>query len=1189
MLLKQLELQGFKTFADKTTLDFKEGITAVVGPNGSGKSNISDAMRWVLGEQSTRILRCAKMEDVVFNGTTKRKSQGFARVTLTIDNKDRRLPFDEDTVSVTRRYYRSGESEYLINKATVRLKDINELFMDTGLGRDGYSIIGQGKIDEIVSSRAQDRREIFEEAAGISRYRYRKTEAERRLQRTEDNLIRLRDILKELEDRVGPLRIQSEKAKEYLELSKEKRTLEIGLWVHTLKKSAQTLIEQDEKIKIAREQSENISIELEKIRNDNEQAYSQTNLCIVKADEIRRKIEEIDGFISENNKQQAVIENEIIHLEENVKHLQEEIEKASIFSEDYDKETKEKKDKILMLEESIERSEKEISNLRNNITGIQKTLEKSLADNKALSEEFSMLNEELSKAKIQNTASESSIAEINIRMQESENLINSTSQKILQLEENKKEMLRKKTDIDESVLKNENALRGVELKLSSKLKNIDALRENINTFTLDMRERERRVKILDDMEKNLEGFQRSVKVIMEQKNRGTIAGIHGPVSKLFKVPTEYAIAIETALGSSMQHIVVDTDQNAKSCIRYLQQNRIGRATFLPINTIRGRHIDVSQIKNSFGFVDVAANLCSCNEKYENIISSLLGGIVVAEDLDSATDMAKKSGYRFRIVTLDGQVINAGGSLTGGALVKNAGILSRSGEIDKLKKDALQLKEKIDVNNKDLEKFLAEYKFMQNEALAYKEKVNDSNNEKVKLESNINNLEYTLKDTTQTLETAKADKNSMSLRLEALKKNSEKADTNISELEDKIRKIEKKITLYSGNKDKLLEEKETFSQELQQKELQKMSFQKDIETVKAEILNIENRRLDKVSVINECKLKIQETLDSKKNMKNKSKEISKNTDEYQMQVKSYKEEIENINSKRLEFEKENASFRKKEQEKLDERELIVRDLAKLEERKESLQANYDDIIGKLWDEYELTRSEAEEEGCEIKNAYESQKTLSKIKSKIKSLGSVNVAAVEEYKEVSERYEFMKAQVQDVETSKKEILRLIRDLTLQMKEIFVERFQQINKHFNETYKELTDGGRAKLNLSEPDDVLNSGIEIEAEPKGKIVTRLELLSGGEKALVAISLYFAIMKVNPAPFCVLDEIEAALDDVNVDRFAAYLKKMNQNTQFIAITHRRGTMEGSDTMYGVTMQDEGVSKLLSLDLSQINKEKAFV
>ncbi len=1181
MLLKQLELQGFKTFPDKTTLDFKEGITAVVGPNGSGKSNISDAIRWVLGEQSTRILRCSKMEDVVFNGTTKRKSQGFARVTLTIDNKDRRLPFDEDEVSVTRRYYRSGESEYLINNATVRLKDINELFMDTGLGRDGYSIIGQGKIDEIVSSKANDRREIFEEAAGISRYRYRKTEAERRLQKTEDNLIRLRDILKELEERVGPLKVQSEKAKQYLELSQSKKDLEIALWVNTLKKSAQTLIEQEEKIKIAYTQSENISEELQKLRKENEEAYNKTNICIVKADEIRRKIEEIDCVISENNKQKAVIENEISHIDENINSFEEEIKKSELFSEDFDKELSKKQERVDLLHSELLATDEKIKASQQELFSVQETITKSLTDNEVLRNEFDSLNFQLSQAKLTSTASESSIAEIELQLKENDKNIKDISFQLQELDENKESLLKKQEKCHENIAQEENSLKGTELKLSMKNKAVENLKEELNALTLDMKEKERRAKILSDMEKNLEGFQYSVKAIVEQKQRGTIAGIHGPVSRLFKVSQEYSVAIETALGPAMQHIVVDNEQNAKACIRYLKQNRIGRATFLPLNTIKGRYIDISLIKNEFGFVDVASKLCSCDEQYKEIISSLLGGIVVAEDLDSATQMARKASYRFKIVTLDGQVINAGGSLTGGALVKNAGILSRGSEIDKLKEQACNLQENIKEKSKELEITNSEYNFMQNKVLAYREKLNTLNNEKVKLQSEVKNIEFTIASNMTSQERLKGQKSEMLSRLQELKGSSDKSESTISKLQGKIKEIEAKMNFSGGEKDKLALQKEDILEKIKQRELEKISLEKDIESLKLEILSIENRKIDKASMINEYKLKIEQNIRQREKIKEESLRLEKTNIQMKNNTEDYRKEIEKLNEERMKFEKQNSEFRKKEQEKLDEKELIVRDLAKLEERKQSLQINYDDIIAKLWDEYELTRTEAESQGKEISNVGEAQRELNTIKAKIKSLGNVNVAAVEEYKEVNERYEFMKTQVEDVESSKKEIIKLIRDLTSQMKEIFIDRFQKINKNFNETYKELTEGGRASLHLSEEDDVLNSGIEIEAEPKGKIVTRLELLSGGEKALVAISLYFAIMKVNPAPFCVLDEIEAALDDVNVDRFAAYLRKMNDNTQFITITHRRGTMEGADIMYGVTMQDEGVSKLLSLDLSK--------
>lgn len=1185
MLLKQLELQGFKTFPDKTTLNFEEGITVVVGPNGSGKSNISDAIRWVLGEQSTRILRCSKMEDVVFNGTTKRKSQGYARVTLSIDNKDRRLPFDEDTVNITRRYYRSGESEYLINKATVRLKDINELFMDTGLGRDGYSIIGQGKIDEIVSSKAADRREIFEEAAGISRYRYRKIEAQHRLDKAEENLVRLRDILTELEERVGPLKVQSEKAKEYLNLSREKQDLEIGLWVYSLQKSEKAIDEQDEKILIAKNQSENINNQLENIRKENESAYNEINLCIVKADEIRKNISEIEFVISEKNKEIAILKNNMQHIAEKEVNINSEIKASTQTITDLDEKIKSCNDEILKHDDNIKNLEELVYKTKEEIYNIQNIVTSSLEKNKIFNEEYNKLNEQISQMKIKASSSESSALEIKKQIEQFEKSFSLIAKKSEELKANKESLTNRKSTIDEKISENRNKCKGLEIKLNIKENEIIKLKDKINALILDTREKERRINILQDMERNLEGFQKSVKAIMQQKTHSTIRGIHGPISKLFKVDFKYAIAIETALGSAMQHIVVENDQNARSCINYLKQNKIGRATFLPINTIKGRYLNIENIKNLPGYVDVAANLCTCDEKYKNIISSLLGAIVIATDLNSATNMAKINNYRTKIVTLDGQVINAGGSFTGGALIKNVGILSRSAQIEKLKADVKQLNEELNLFNKKLENETLDFSSNKNELYKYKELLEENNNESIKLNSQINNLEYLLKESNESLSNANLEKANLENRLTQIKNETSENEENILKINEKIKNLEAKMQVSTTDNTKLISQKEELNEKLQQMNLEKIAIEKDKEVKQSEINSFVIRKQEKNNIINNYKLEIDDINNKKVQMQNEIEILLKRCEELKENKEKQNNEIEDINNKRLKLEEKNTDYRKKEQEKIDEREIIVRELVRLEERKESLQANYDSIVAKLWDTYEITKSEADKQSIKLDNFNEAQRKLNSIKSKIKALGTVNVAAVEEYKQVNDRYEFMKKQVEDIETSKREILKLIKDLTSQMKEIFEKQFKQINKNFSETYKELTNGGDAKLTLSEPENILDSGIEIEARPKGKIVSRLELLSGGEKALVAISLYFAIMKVNPAPFCVLDEIEAALDDVNVERFAAYLKKVNDKTQFIAITHRRGTMQAADTMYGVTMEEEGVSKLLSLNLEEINDQ----
>lgn len=1182
MLLKSLELHGFKTFPDRIKLSFDKGITSIVGPNGSGKSNISDAIRWVLGEQSAKTLRCSKMEDVVFNGTDKRKKTGYAEVTLSIDNKDRILPFDGDEVAVTRRYYRSGESEYMINKATVRLRDIHELFMDTGLGRDGYSMIGQGKIDSIVASKSEERREIFEEASGISRYRYRKTEAERKLKSTEENLVRLRDIVGELEDRVGPLKKQSEKAQKFLVLSEEKKGLEIALWLNTLDNSANIIKEQDDKIDIQRAQYENAEQELANISSETESIYLKNGEITSKIDTIRRNISQFESEVSNNNALISVANNDIEHNKETITRLETEIEQIDNSFTEIESQIKEKKENVEKLKLNIEEKQKEYNEVSENLNTISVDASRSGDEIQELNSKLAELSQKSANAKVVLLTSDSSINELNERI---ESLNSSLSEKESNLETTSKMLEDYKAQGKDSAEKVEmlsNSIKGLELKINNlKAKNENSKGE-IDILTLDSNEKLRRANILEDLEKNLEGFAHSVKTVMNLSRHGKIGGIHGPVSRLIKVPTDYAVAIETALGGAMQNIVTGNEEDAKRAIRTLKENKGGRATFLPIATIKPRYLNENGIDSCFGFIGVASDLCDCKDEYKGILQNLLGKIVIAEDLNSAVSIAKKYSYRFKVVTLDGQVVNAGGSLTGGSLNKRTGLLSRASEIEKYRKEAKaladkanELKERYSISQQEFAKYEAdilgtrgdlsteqqelirlrtEYKACQNEYDSLVSSIDFTKNEIVECENKISNLQ----------------------------KDKETADKEFSAFEEEIANIEKTTSNLTGNRLALTEKREQLSEKLQNIRLEIVTFEKDKEALISEIRTSEYNS--------------QHQTERKENLRNQIVSVNSNIDiinkkiesytnisnNYQDKIAEFNNAIEKLNGDKEKFEKKSVELRQKEKDLNSTREVSGRELARLEERKINLQKQYDDIIAKLWDEYELTKRQAEEISIEIENVSTARKRLNEIKSSIRGLGSVNVSAIEEYKEVSERYEFLGAQVSDVEKSKNEIERLINNLTKQMKDAFIENFHEINKHFGETFKELFGGGTASLELANPDDILNSGIDIIAHPPGKIVVHLEALSGGEKALVAIALYFSIMKVRPAPFCVMDEIEAALDDVNVDRFAQYMRRMTDRTQFITITHRRGTMEESDVLYGVTMQDEGISKLLELRASEV-------
>ncbi len=1182
MLLKSLELQGFKTFPDKTKLSFNTGITAVVGPNGSGKSNISDAIRWVLGEQAPKSLRCTRMEDVVFNGTTSRKQQGFAEVTLTIDNSDRALRFDGDVVSVTRRFYRSGESEYLINKTQVRLKDINELFMDTGLGRDGYSMIGQGKIDSIVSSKSDDRREIFEEAAGISRYRYRKTEAERKLARTEDNLVRLRDIVTELESRIKPLKIQSAKAQSFLEYSEEKRGLEIALWLDTLNKSSGEIKAHEDKITICENQLTDADKVINEVSEKTDLLYNESGQLAVKTEELRKMISEYEAQISEKKSMLSVAENDILHNNENINRINIDLEQIDVFAKDIVREIDEKLAKIEEIKTIIIKKNKEYDETADTLNNINVNASRNSDALQEITAKIAALSSKQADARVVLMTSISSISEVESRLVVLNEAKVKRTEQVTTLEEMLTSYKTQLEGANKKVLQYTNSIKGLELKLSSKEERLTELQQKADKLLLDAGEKARRAKVLQDLEQNMDGFSNSVKDVIQAAKNGSLKGIRGPVSRIVTVPTEYAVAIETALGYALQNIVTATEEDAKRAIAFLKQNRAGRATFLPINTIKGKKLSENGLDDCYGFIGVASDLCKCESQYNDILLSLLGRIAIFEDLNSATTAAKKFGYKFKVVTLDGQVVNAGGSLTGGSFAKNSGLLSRSSEIAKIKEEAEALMKKAENAKAEFNNAKGEVASIEADILGFRADLSTASQELVRIETETKSCENELNATRVSLEEVEAETSKCNSRINTLNHDKENADIIIKQFTEEINIQEAKAADISGDRANLKERREELSEKLQTLRLEIVSLEKDIENLESDIESSkavgDNQEARKTELSKEI-----EYLDNLN--KEKTEQIALlNTEIINLEngINSTRAEIDTYSVRRDAIEKENIQLRQLEKDKMSERELASSELARLQERKLNMQNRYDTIISKLWEEYELTRLEAEAHATELEDIPAAQRRLNELKQKIKALGSVNVGAIEEYKEVSERYEFMSVQVNDVEKSKKEIIALINELTKKMKESFVESFALINKHFGSTFTELFGGGNAKLVLTDPEDTLNSGIDISVHPPGKIVTNLDALSGGEKALVAIALYFAIMKVRPSLFCVMDEIEAALDEVNVTRFAKYLRNLTDSTQFITITHRRGTMEEADVLYGVTMQEEGISKLLELRATEV-------
>lgn len=1177
MLMKSLELQGFKTFPDKTTLQFEEGITAVVGPNGSGKSNISDAMRWVLGEQSVKTLRCSKMEDVIFSGTPARKPVGYAEVTLTLDNTGRELNFDGDTVAITRRYYRSGESEYLINKAAVRLRDIHELFMDTGLGRDGYSIIGQGKIDSIVAARSEDRREIFEEAAGISRFRYRKEEAERRLDKAEENLLRLRDIVSELEGRIAPLREQSEKAQRFLELSEEKKTLEIGLWLETLNRSGRTLREQEDKIALARSQQDTISQELDTLAARIEENYTAINTCSAQMDELRNQAAADEESAARLEGEISVLENDIRHARENVERIREEMERAVSSQKNLDWEIAARQTEIQVKKKEAAAREEEFQQTTESLSDLRRSADEAARQVDDLSVKLAEKNSALSEAKVRATGAESILKEITARQESVEQTLAARKEQERKAQEEIQETAELLSAVDSRMESVRNSVRGYEMRVDSRRKKAEEQKKENDRLHLDIQEQLRRAKVLEDLERNLEGFAQSVKTVIRESSRGNLSGIRGPLSRLFRVPQQYAIAIETAMGAAMQNIVVGTEQDAKAAIRLLKQRDAGRATFLPLSTIHGSLLQEPSLEDCPGFVGIAASLCSCEEEYEGVLNSVLGRIAIAEDLDSAVAIARRFRYRFRIVTLDGQVVNTGGSLTGGSLARNSGLLSRASEIVRIREKAAAMEQKAETASARLKELLSEAAAAEAELSTAKGELSSAQEERFRVETERKRMETELLTVRHHIRELEQEQAGASSRLEALQTGLEEARQQEQQLSGEIQALQAEIQSSTGNREDLARRSEEITAHLQEIRMAAFSAQKDREALEATVEDLKRRKEDFAGRMEELQNQATASEDSIGEYQSRIEERRGRVESLRESAKSAREKAELAGVRRTELEKRSGELRAGEREQTAQRENITRELARLEERRDSLQKEYDTIISRLWEEYELTRREAEQMGVSVSDVGDAQKRLNEIKLKIRALGSVNVAAIEEYKEVSERYEFLMAQIEDVEHSKEELIRLIHDLTRHMQELFTTRFQEISGHFTGIFRELFGGGTASLTLTDPNDVLHSGIEITVQPPGKIVTHIESLSGGEMALVAISIYFAIMKVSPPPFCVLDEIEAALDDVNVTRFANYLRRMNRNTQFIAITHRRGTMEEADVLYGVTMQDQGISKLLEL------------
>ncbi len=1185
MILTSLEMQGFKSFPEKTVLTFGKGITAVVGPNGSGKSNISDAVRWVLGEQSSKSLRGSKMEDVIFDGTKIRKAHGFAQVTLRLDNKDRSIKgADTDEVAVTRRYYRSGESEYKINGVNVRLKDVHELFMDTGLGRDGYSMVSQGKIADMVSGKGKECRDMLEEAAGISSYRYRRNDSLKKLGQAEENLVRLRDILTELEGRIGPLKHQSEKAEKFLVLAGEKKELEIGLWLYNIDKIRDELRKQEDNIAIASGHYAQTEEELSEIERMIEKSIADTQNINIKIDEIRQGVSLLEEKAAGAGSEQAVLRNSIAHNNETIERISRDRYDSESSQNQLLKEIENEEKLILQIKSIREEKTAELEKVNAELDRMQSEGGSLLDESNEIARTVALLTKELADCRVSVSTALSSIGEIRARVEVIDSLIAQRQETVDGLSAEKSRSEKALSDCEKEIEELTNSVEGYTLRFKNKDAKADSLKKELDEKSFEAQRVTSKIKMLEELEKSMEGYSGAVKKVIKESEKGALKGIHGTLSQLISVKEEYAVAIETALGNAVQNIITETENDAKAAINYLKSSNAGRATFQPVSSVKGKSLQEDGLEDCYGYIDIATNLLNYDEKYTEIISSLLGKTVIAEDLSCAITIGKKYSHRFKIVTLDGQVVNPGGSMTGGSAIQNIGILSRGNEIEKLKEKEKKLTETVADLQNQYDKIDEELAHISRELESEKESLLAAQEEKIRLEGQFNLIceqFYTAKSGVDELT---GEKNSADERIARIQASCDEASEKVKELTKDIEDKEAEGESLGRKRSELSEKREEITSAISKLNMDIHGADKDL-TARTQALNfLKARLIDHEDRDKQLDKEIEAIKARNEQIEKEIEALSLLAENFHLESEKAKQEIVSLQKKRSEEEERSSFLRVSERTKSAEREKISGELARLEERKETMTKDYEDTLGKLYDEYQLTKREAEAVAERPEDPKGAQKRLHEIKGSIRALGSVNVGAIEEYKEVSERYEFMSTQVGDVEKSKRELIRLIGELTDKMSTQFREQFTKINHNFNETFCELFGGGKAELILEDPTDVLERNIDIKLQPPGKNVKRLDSLSGGEKGLSAIALLFAIMKVNPAPFCIFDEVEAALDDVNVTRYAQYVRRMTENTQFILITHRRGTMEEADMLYGITMQEQGVSKLLELKTAELAK-----
>ena len=1185
MLLRTLEMQGFKSFPDKTELNFGKGITAVVGPNGSGKSNISDAVRWVLGETSMKSLRGSKTEDVIFGGTSTRKPLGFAQVVLTLDNSDGSLKNMGEVVTVSRRYYRSGESEYKIDGEQVRRKDIHELFMDTGLGADGYSMVGQGKIDSIISAKNEDRRELFEEAAGISRFRHKRRDAERRLEQAQENLVRLLDILGELESRVGPLKNQSEKAKQFLELAEERKTLEIGVWLQKINRFTSDLREQEHKLEAADASYEICQGEIENLEKEILEVTQSIADSNIKIDELRSTMVSLDEEALHKGSEISVYETRLTHNSNTIERLKSDIADTDDLGASIDGQIAEKKQFIEENEVRVENKRVELQGVLAELDSIRANDEENTKKNLDITRKLSELTIKLSECKIKVSQAVTSIEEIKSRQETLNTAIEENEKEISAFEAQKRESEENVDFIKERIAEYDNSMEGYRLKLQGKTERAEKLKDEADRLERSLEEKRSKAKMLSDLEKNMEGFSGAVKAVMKQRDVNALSGIHGTLSQLISVDNEYSTAVEVALGAAMQNIVVGTESDAKRAINFLKNNKQGRATFLPISAIKPRSINERDLDDNFGFVDIASNLVECEDEYKDIVANLLGRVIIVEDLDCAIGIAKRYANKYKIVTLDGQVINPGGSMTGGSRSKGSGILSRANLIEELNGEADKLEEKLEEAKAVYKTALEEANKAAADLQGADADLRNANEELIRAESDDKAIGDRLSLLTEQKTSMLFEQENANGRILLFAEAERKAKEEENAIQNEISAAEKEVETLNEGADEIIEMREQIRKRSEEINLELVTLTKDTEAAKHSIEELENRQSSQSDRVKMIKEEIASIEKSSLEIEESIRKAKEEQDAFKEKSSATNDNIQTLIEVRNELEKSITEMNSAEKEKTTEREKLSAELVRLEERKNNMQREFDSLNDMLFEQYELTKAQAEDLNIVIEDMTEAKKRLTEIKASIKKLGSINVGAIEEYKEVSERYEFLKEQIGDVEKSKSELENIISDLTSSMSEKFITQFKKINEQFKISFADFFGGGRGELILENPDDCLESPIEIKIQPPGKQVQNINLFSGGEKSLAAMALLFSVLKVTPSPFCIYDEVEAALDDVNVERFAKYMRKMTDKTQFISITHRRGTMEEADILYGVTMQEKGVSKLLELQSAELAEQ----